>query len=1407
GNEAFLPFVLLSKGPIVVPSTTTISLNSLTKNSAPGGGGGGGKNCDNSSADDGGNGYTGGGEGGQYYFIGPTQQKRAGSGSGFITTAVNQTGDAINGTKGGVFINLHESSGGGTGHPFGKSGTGWAGGINLEGYYGGGTGSKNNDKGGSGGYATGGQGSDNLINSTNNGGKENGNDCGVPLAGGSGGGSGNPQGIGACSGSGGAGGGAIRIYGSTISNINIEAKGADGEGGSPSGGAGSGGMIEINSKLPSGIANLNVSPGVGGGAGRVRNNTPLNSTSNLVSSVGATNYFGFTTDTLTWCNPVFDFKGTCPLNAKVKVFLKAETGSWLDLGYVGTSTGIWSLNVDTKALGIDKETMYYTVARMDVNSPTKSNDFKQDPDYIFSQAAANVFRPLAAPDIDSKTTINYNLKFCKDAEILDSTDITNTGNADLLITFSDLWTTGGKGFKLVGPLNPQTIAPTKSIKIKFKYKPIIGQSGLITDTLIINSNIKNIKKNPWKIALNVNLQTVKIGFEDITNKKIDTVFFKKACLSHPDSVFFNIKNLSNGPFELDQVYTLNTSDFLVSFVDIASSKTMTQNDFRKIRIVFDDKDGNFANISTKLYVSSKDCPEIIDSIIVIIDVIKTELSFANISESDFLDTKIGTSKKRFIKIVNQGSTGAYIKNLPVITPPFKLISTKPVLPAHIKQGDTITLEIDYTPVAEVLDKQNSSISSLLSDTTCDFTFAFSIQGKGIRSLINFPTDTIRFDKKLYCKSAQTLNVAIGNDITSKTNFSITGDALLGVQASSFRIVQRPNKNPYKPGDNDQYQITYDPPKGNLGISYATLEIYTDDDLNKIIKVYLKGELEGLMMSIDKGNPLDFGNVPILSTKSDVVTITNNGTITLPGQTKRSIVSIESKPELKFTPAYADIAPKGGTQVFKIDFTPTVEGPFSSNVLFILGGSDCRDTLSYSVIGNGLKGVVDISGTLDFGYLNPCQSQNGNIVITNTGNAPIVLDTFYLQGGDFNLFSLGSKLSKFTLAKKGDNVSVLVTYAPNGISYGKKSTQIVVLTTANGKQDTTRRNVSVNIISGLDLLPQQLIDFGNEPINFDIFRDITLQKNSNANWTLKTEISNALKQYPLIFKFDKTKLDNYLFGTNNTITITANSQNNMLFEDTLFVPFIMNNDCRDTAYFALKYNAVPAASVKLRLLSAMLFNPEDASSKIPIYGVITSGIDSVKQATFDNINIKFDQNIFYPRSVNKGKILDYKALNGIVTLRIQTDSTLLTKNESLVAEIVGDALIGNKENSFISLDSVINTQKKLISKVDTSIGSISIVICRAGGNRLIDNSKAMSLISMANDDIVQVEANVLEVGKHTLILFDATGTEIQKYEWEHYINESPIYNFQTRIESLANGAYYWVLRSPNRVVTKSIFIIK
>jgi hypothetical protein len=266
GNQAHLPFTLISVGDVRIAGI--LSVNGKGIHGIAGGGGGGGR--DNFP---GGDGFTGG--------AGTQSKGGVGSGSdGFEFDG----GISLNQTAGAIGVGPRwwddQGGGGGTGFQFGLSGIAgtWysEGGWNMPGGIGGGSGGgekagpDSSFGGGGGGFKTAGE-SSGPWNGLN-GGNPYGNELLVPFCGGSGGAAGNQFGDGR-GGDGGAGGGAIHIISGTLVEISgrVTADGADGESTqgfhkSGGGGAGSGGAIAITAPKTNVCGELSAKGGKGGDA-------------------------------------------------------------------------------------------------------------------------------------------------------------------------------------------------------------------------------------------------------------------------------------------------------------------------------------------------------------------------------------------------------------------------------------------------------------------------------------------------------------------------------------------------------------------------------------------------------------------------------------------------------------------------------------------------------------------------------------------------------------------------------------------------------------------------------------------------------------------------------------------------------------------------------------------------------------------------------------------------------------------------------------------------------------------------------------------------------------------------------------------------------------------------------------
>ncbi len=504
GNQGLLPVVVISRGPIRSNGAATIHLDAGARQAAPGGGGGGGAYCDVSGGgENGGDGFTGGGRGGQNKSGVPFSSdfwKLPGTGSGPFIGIVDKpghNGGSLNGVPGGT-SDAYEASGGGTGHPFGTSGTGCVDGSSHSpvGGFGGGSGWTQNRPGGAGGFATAG------VHPGVAGGRVHGNVQLVPLAGGSGGASGNPQGLSVCSGSGGGGGGAIALFGRSLSGVGISATGGTGTGGSGQahGGSGSGGGILIGSKARLAPAALNVDGGRAnqfGGQGRVR----ADGIPDSPIPPGASFSAGPTTDTSHWVQQTFTLTGTGN-GSGITLFLKEGSNPWQKTAVVmGYANNAWSQPITLSG----NESECWLIALQDVPNHVDSPD-AAEPIAVLSQAAANVLRFRQVPRIESVSSVMFDTLACAtgmDTIIM----VRNSGRAALTIDSVTITVP----FSLTAPVIPATIPAGDSLAFRIRFAPPNSAYGPFSGTLRLLSNDTARTRNPFIITLEARYDNVALA--------------------------------------------------------------------------------------------------------------------------------------------------------------------------------------------------------------------------------------------------------------------------------------------------------------------------------------------------------------------------------------------------------------------------------------------------------------------------------------------------------------------------------------------------------------------------------------------------------------------------------------------------------------------------------------------------------------------------------------------------------------------------------------------------------------------------------------------------------------------------------------------------------------------------------
>lgn len=571
GNQGYMPFILISTGKIQGGSNTVLNLNGVGKHAGPGGGGGGGRFCDGTFinpliGEDGGDGFTAGGAGGRNNSAGTTNLfKLPGTGTG-------TNGSSINGIA-PPNDSWYESSGGGTGHPFGSSGWSCGDGNNCDppGGYGGGTGYRQNTRGGSGGFMNQGN-----QTGTDNGGKTVGNIFGIPISGGSGGASGNPNSPNQCSGNGGGGGGAIKLSANEIINLSISANGADG--GTSSfgpGGAGSGGYIYTEGKTSTNGISASVKGGNNGlgGYGLIDNGSKNNSGFNFFpSNLTVTNTI--TTDSSKFVYKKFTLTGSSTgFTDSIYIYLKPASGIWRLIEVISGLTGktIWSRDISLPK----GDSIYYLFATLN-NMYENNSQYHNQSWFVFNQGSSNLLIKMKQPEIAGDSIISNQISGCPTNSATLDAIIINNGDGPLLLNFQNSsFAKGLQGFQLISPVAQTNVRPNDTCHLKVKYTYQSGTYGNISDTLLIPHNDIFASSKPWKIAFNIKVDSLKFIITATNlNKKQDTFNFGKLCINDITTRAANVKNLSNVIINVSKIEAFGDNCFGITsspFKDILAN--------------------------------------------------------------------------------------------------------------------------------------------------------------------------------------------------------------------------------------------------------------------------------------------------------------------------------------------------------------------------------------------------------------------------------------------------------------------------------------------------------------------------------------------------------------------------------------------------------------------------------------------------------------------------------------------------------------------------------------------------------------------------------------------------------------------------------------------------------------------
>ncbi len=1430
GNQAYLPFTLISKGPIRgTGANSEINVNASSLNGGVGGGGGAGSFCDvffgaSGNGTKGGDGFTGGGPGGQNGTLGsPDERKESGIGTGEMIEPNNVGGYSINGIKGGSSDLSYESSGGGTGHPFGLSGDGCNDGnnCNTAGGIGGGSGYRQVSVGGSAGHATDGL---NSGGASNTGGKSYGNVMGVPLAGGSGGAGGNPQGAG-CAGVGGGGGGAIRVQAMRIENVKILANGASGGNGSApviNGGAGSGGFIDFHSKLGFNTVSVEAKGGTNGGNGRVRFNTLSNVGVNpLFITPAGSNYNGFSIDSTTFLSQTkTKIYGSANLldlqNGRINLYLKHGNRDWGGLGKptaVG-AFGKWEFEIDLtpyKADITNTDKYFYLAGSLDISSPS-TTQYKVEPRVVFSQSGANVLIADLQPELLTEKRPTKKIVGCGDEVIIDSLWATNIGEGSLNVELVNSWVNGNQGFSIVN-LNPNgqiPINPKDSIRIKFAFDTKGKTNGIYRDSLLLYTNLKS-NNGVRYLLVEIDYSKYALDITDMSNKSIDTLDLGTICKGDVAKGSIKLVNKSGGNITLIPAklsVNLSESGFTIgNFVNNGTQTIELQIPNTNFTTATDGLVGVFSVFNDK-------CTDVLDSVIVKLVISETKLSLVDAADLDFGDVIVGKAKTQTIRIKNDGPSDAYLDANMSIAAPYSVITTRPILPVTLKKDEIIEVDVTFSPTATGRFDLPSIISSTNNGSgnniACSGDLELPITGVGVNSNFEYIKE-LDFGNVLVCSPNKDSVITIKNKNNKKVKFtSITNEGNDPTLFSAV-LISDPNKE-YGLDEEMQFRVTFNSNSQPLGFKSALanfLITFVEDASTTVLSIGYRGTIEGLETITIPNNQLDFGDIAMGVTAGPrKVKIKNTGKLT------RTYSFTNNDPEITITPSNFTLIPD---EEIDLDVSVLVktEGVFTKNAT--IKENDCNLTFDLVIIGKSIASEVAISPmNLDFGIKSPCMTETQDVTITNNGQIGVTFVKAEIVGTNAGFFSIVNVVSNITLADSS-NMNQTIEFTNPAKQLGTFTAELKITMLENGVEIVYTIPLSVEVNTGFEASPiaPDSLKFENVVLLQSLTKPFIFK--ATEKWRIEVsriEVNSINPNFSSVFQInDQNLITSDLAGGNNynwNLTFAPTTLDTVYGEIRVFYKINSDNNCEEEVLLKVLGYGVPAAKVSISI-DDMTIDPTNDNIKIPVKMYISSGLENIDTMKIDTLAISYNYTQFYPKSVENGTIINSEITdlaNNRATTYITSNVFNLDKIEKDVISLVGTPMLGNIVKDSVKIEYAKFDNETLIGEKIISNGSIETKVCTEGDEvRLLTNSTPMKLSIESNNDIVRLNCQTIELGNQSLDIYSLTGELVYSNKWEYRLGMNSLFSFDIDKNKFSSGLYIVKFSSTNRFKILKISILR
>ncbi len=455
------------------------------------------------------------------------------------------------------------------------------------------------------------------------------------------------------------------------------------------------------------------------------------------------------------------------------------------------------------------------------------------------------------------------------------------------------------------------------------------------------------------------------------------------------------------------------------------------------------------------------------------------------------------------------------------------------------------------------------------------------------------------------------------------------------------------------------------------------------------------------------------------------------------------------------------------------YLSAIENPDSSNCKFVLD-------------------AVNLNGqTCQMGL--PAFVSNIFQRVSITANSPLCLgDTLYLMCNNCDNYSVEWSGPANFLSNQKNPIITNFNKEKEGIYYLK-------LTDYQGNETILSINIEL-FKNNVVILDSSSLDLGK----------VCLGMIKSNNLEFINYSRDAIRIEKILVKGNNNELfisnyENILLKAFDTLKMNMNYEPKQVGQLVDTLVFIIDKPCKEVVEFVISAYGLDSKS-QVAIPGDLYFKIGVKDTCIPVYAYINC-FEAIMIDIDYTATIALNPYVFYVTRVEKADIIENFILDGTQYLKIRGKAEKLDENSRILAQLCGDALLGETDTTGIYLLDF-QWENELIEN-STNDGFLRVgEVCQTKLTRIKKiNNTALFVKNNLVSDIIELFLRTNGSTQNKITVYDIKGSIIfsEIFHIDDANSEFAYYSFSTK--NLSNGLYYIILQSNAQIIVHKLYIIK